>query len=105
MKKSEMIKAMQDAEVSAWLALAKYDLENKPVVTTWNEERAWAERDLGHTKLLNQWYGISMLLDSMSIDRPFGEKAAEATDINHEIWLREQHAKGIYYDERGNRTA
>lgn len=100
-----MINTIQDAEVTAWLELAEYDLKNKPIVTTWEEEKAFAENDLGHIKLLNQWYGIKMIMDSMNIEQPFGYKAKQATDINHTIWLREQNAKGIYYDENGNRIA
>ena len=105
MTKDNMIKAIQDAEASAWLELAKYDLDNKPIVTTWEQEKAFAQNDLGHVKLLNQWYGIKLLMDSMNIDRPFGEKAEEAADINHAIWTRQQNAKGIYYDENGNKIA
>ena len=98
MTKQQMVETIQNAEVTAWLELAKYDFENKPVVTTWEQEKAWVEYDIGHTKLVNQWYGIKMLMESMNIEAPYGEKAAEATDINHEIWTREQNASGIYYD-------
>lgn len=103
MTKNDMIKTIRDAEVSAWLDLAKYDLENKPIVTSWEQEKDWAEHDIGHTKLVNQWYGIKTVMESMSIAAQWNEKTAEATDINHEIWKREQAAKGIYYDENGNR--
>ena len=105
MTKDNMIKAIQDAEASAWLELAKYDLENKPVVTTWEQEKAFVENDLGHIKLLNQWYAIKTILENMGIETPYCDKHAEAVDINHTIWTREQNAKGIYYDENGNRIA
>ena len=105
MTKGDMIKAIQDSEANAWLELAKYDLENKPVVTTWEQEKAFAENDLGHVKLLNQWYAIKTMMESMNIECHFCDKHAEATDINHAIWTREQNAKGTYYDENGNKIA
>ena len=105
MKKSDMIKTILDAEVNAWLELAKYDFDNKPITTTWEQEKAFTENDLGHIKLLNQWYGIKTVMESMGIASTWNEKTAEATDINHAIWMREQNARGIYYDDDGNRTA
>ena len=100
-----MILEMQKAEASAWLALAKYDLTNKPIVTTWEQEKAYAENDIGHVKLLNQWYAINTMLENMGIDTPYSDEHQEACDINHAIWTREQNAKGIYYDENGNKIA
>ena len=105
MTKAEMIKTIKEAEAKAWLEIAKYSLDNKPIVTTWAEERAYNETDIGYIKNVNQWYSLKMLMETLEIDSDFDEAHQEACDIAHEIWTREQNAKGVYYDERGNRTA
>jgi hypothetical protein len=105
MKKADIIETIKRAEAEAWLALAKHDMENKPVVVTWEQEKDYAENHPGHRAALGAWYSLKVLMDELNINSEFAELHSEATDINHKIWLREQNAKGIYYDERGNRIA
>ena len=105
MTKQQMIDTIKAAEGTAWLDMANYDLENKPIVTTWAQEKDYVENDIGHAKKLAAWYSLKTLMDELKITSNFDGAHSEATDINHQIWTREQAAKGIYYDERGNRIA
>lgn len=105
MKKVEIYQTIKTRCDGLWLEMAKYDFDNKPVFVDTIASMKWDVEDIGHQKLLNQWYSLKLLMEELKIDDEFTSSAAEATEIRHEIFKREQHARGIDYDENGNRIA
>ena len=104
MTKQQIIDTIKAAEGKAWLELAKYDLEHKPVVTTWEQECEYAQNDVGHRTKLDVWYALKLLMNELGITADFDALHQEAGSIIHEIFTREQNARGIYYDEWGQQN-
>lgn len=103
MTKTNMINAIIDEEAKLWLDLHEYDNANAPDNGSLDEEMYWECNDEGHLVRLCAWGAIHDLIEKLGIEndhsRPEHEKASE---LSHELFIRRQANKGIFYNERGN---
>lgn len=106
MTKANMIEEIQKKEAELWLALIEYDAENAPTTGNYDDEIEFDKYDAEHNRLLNAWYQLSALMETLGIERDFNLLDNKiAFDLSTELFTRRQAARGIHYDEHGNEIA
>lgn len=102
MTKKEM-KTIQAVEAAARLELAVYDSIHAPADGNDSRLIEWETADPGHTRLLYAWNAIYSLMEALGITADYDCTASiQALDLNTELFVRRQAAKGITYDAEGN---
>lgn len=102
MTKQKMIEEIQAKEATLWLALAAYDHRNAPVDGSYDSQIEWDLNDVGHCQHLQAWATVSDLMKALGIPSSDSLAHKAAMELTHDLFIRRQAARGIFYDAEGN---
>lgn len=106
MTKANMIEEIRKKEASLWLDLHEYESVCAPDDGILEHEITWEKNDTEYRVKLAAWFAVSELMERLGIAHDMErEEYKRASEFAHDLFIRRQTAKGIYYDERGNQIA
>lgn len=104
MTKEKMIEEIQKQEAKLNLDLLQYESIYAPDDGDYQKEISWNKEDATYQKKLHAWYAVYQIMETLGIARnPDLEENRKASDLNKELFIRREAARGIFYDERGNK--
>lgn len=92
-------------EGTAWLALHEYEYYNAPITANVNKQVDWETHDEKRVELLYHWRELNKLCEKFGIRATGSTWHKKASELSHELFLRREAVRGIYYDWHSTKIA